>query len=342
MSSTEYPGLWYAARHPPADPQASFAGKTVLVTGANIGLGFEAATKYAALGAASVILGVRTISKGEEAKASIIQRTGCSPDVIQVRQLDMSLFSSVQDFAAKLVREVGRLDVALLNAGVASPTYKTSPEGWEMSLQVNVLSSALLAILLLPKLRETSRRSPGNSQNTPHLEFTGSAAHRSVDAAKLRAGPQENLLETISSQAFFNATMQYNVAKLLDMYVIQALADAVRAPNGDPEVIVNITCPGFCRSNLGRDFPWLVQKTIHLVQYFLARTSEEGSRSLVSATAQGKESHGKFWIHDKLATPGDLVTSEEGQKIQVQAWGEILDVLRKQSPEVDAILEDRV
>ncbi|KAK4234271.1 hypothetical protein C8A03DRAFT_37961 [Achaetomium macrosporum] len=61
----------WAVNHPPADPTVSFAGKTVLVTGTNTGLGFEAAVKYAALGASRLILGVRSADKGEAAKQHI-------------------------------------------------------------------------------------------------------------------------------------------------------------------------------------------------------------------------------------------------------------------------------
>ncbi|KAK3943683.1 hypothetical protein QBC46DRAFT_28136 [Diplogelasinospora grovesii] len=70
--------LRWGVKHPPADPTVSFAGKTVLVTGANTGLGFEAAVKYAALGASKLILGVRSADKGEAARQRIVQRSGRS------------------------------------------------------------------------------------------------------------------------------------------------------------------------------------------------------------------------------------------------------------------------
>jgi NAD(P)-dependent dehydrogenase (short-subunit alcohol dehydrogenase family) len=69
--------MYWAAHHPPADPVVSFVGKTILVTGANTGLGFQAAVKYAALGASSLILAARSLQKGEAAKNEIVRRTGC-------------------------------------------------------------------------------------------------------------------------------------------------------------------------------------------------------------------------------------------------------------------------
>lgn len=70
--------LRWSRNNPPRDFPISFSGKTVLVTGANTGLGFDAALKYAALGADKVILAVRTAAKGAEAKRRILQRTGRS------------------------------------------------------------------------------------------------------------------------------------------------------------------------------------------------------------------------------------------------------------------------
>src|SRR5947207_9430389 len=89
----------WAAKNLPMNPEASFSGNTVLVTGSNTGLGFQAAIKYAALGASTLILGVRSVEKGEAAKAAIVEQAGCRPDIIKVMQIDMNIFSSVEEFA---------------------------------------------------------------------------------------------------------------------------------------------------------------------------------------------------------------------------------------------------
>lgn len=90
--------MWWGRRHPPEDPtNLSFACKTVLVTGANSGLGHEAAVKYAALGASTLILGIRTQEKGEQAKQDIAQRTKGSPNIFVIETVDLSTFASVRD-----------------------------------------------------------------------------------------------------------------------------------------------------------------------------------------------------------------------------------------------------
>jgi NAD(P)-dependent dehydrogenase (short-subunit alcohol dehydrogenase family) len=289
--------LWWAARHPPAHPQTSFDNKTVLITGANVGLGYESALKFASLGASSMVLGVRSLQRGGDAKATICERTGYDPAKVKLYPLDMSSFASVESFARTVSKEVPRIDVVVLNAGMAAAGYNVSSEGYEMSLQVNVLSTALLAICLLPQLRETA----GNTGRATHLELVGSVAHHEVKLETLGLGGNDSVLAKVSSKGFFNAQVQYGVTKLLLMYVMQGLAASALKPGTSmSEVIVTTVCPGLCRSNLGRDFPTLLKIPVGLFQQIFARSSEEGSRTVVSGTTLGPEAHGEFWSHDVL------------------------------------------
>jgi NAD(P)-dependent dehydrogenase (short-subunit alcohol dehydrogenase family) len=288
------PMFWWSKRNPPKDPKTSFAGKTILITGANVGLGLESAVKFAALGASSLIFGVRSLQRGEDAKKLICQRTGYLPSNLRLFQLDMSTFASVKKFADTVTKEVPRIDVAMLNAGIAAPSYKASPEGYEMSLQVNVISTALLAILLLPKLRQTTTKT---GQHT-HLEFVGSAGQDQVTLDMLKLGPQDKIIPKLSNKEFFNYMTQYQVSKLLLQYIVDSIAPKTLNSSGKPEVIVTTVCPGLCRTNLGREFGTFLKVTNGIFQQIFARTCEEGSRSLVSGAALGPEAHGEFWSHD--------------------------------------------
>ncbi|KAJ5993632.1 retinol dehydrogenase 14 [Penicillium sp. IBT 35674x] len=129
-------------------PVSVIENRTILITGANTGLGREAARHALALGAGTVIMGVRTLSKGEEAKANIEASTDCTDkQKILVWPIDLESFDSVQAFAARAqqyVSDGGRLDMAIMNAGIASVEYATTSDGWERGMQVNVLSTALL------------------------------------------------------------------------------------------------------------------------------------------------------------------------------------------------------
>jgi NAD(P)-dependent dehydrogenase (short-subunit alcohol dehydrogenase family) len=69
----------WGENNPPKDPQISFSGKTVLVTGSNAGLGYQAALKFLALGALKLNLAVFISARGETAKKKIVQATACNP-----------------------------------------------------------------------------------------------------------------------------------------------------------------------------------------------------------------------------------------------------------------------
>ena len=79
--------LWHDKWNPPAVVEPSFHGLTVLITGANTGVGFQAAIKLVKLGAASVIIAVRSLAKGNAAKKQIEQVTG-KTGIIDVFELE--------------------------------------------------------------------------------------------------------------------------------------------------------------------------------------------------------------------------------------------------------------
>jgi len=143
------------------------------VTGGNTGLGKEAARHFVRLSAAKVILGCRDVKKGEAAKADI-ENTTQIKDIVVVWQLDMASYDSVRDFRRK-VADLERLDAVVLNAGVATPHFKLI-EGFESTILVNVISTFLLALLILPVLRESAVK----YDITPHLTIVASDAHEQV------------------------------------------------------------------------------------------------------------------------------------------------------------------
>ena len=153
-------------------PTKSFAGKTVIVTGSNTGMGLEAARHIARLGAARMVLAVRSLERGRAAAASIAKSTGCSDKVIQVWQLDLASYASVQAFAARVDTELERLDVVVENAGLLTEIYEWADDD-EKTIKVNVLGTMFLALLLLPKLRKTAE----DFSTDVVLTFTGSWMH---------------------------------------------------------------------------------------------------------------------------------------------------------------------
>jgi NAD(P)-dependent dehydrogenase (short-subunit alcohol dehydrogenase family) len=140
----------------PPEPNYDFSDQTIIVTGSNGGIGLETARWFVRLGAAKVILAVRSIAKGEHAAEDIRASTKCEAAALEVWQLDLASSESVEDFAAR-ARQLERLDVLVANAGVYLYDFEMA-DGNEMTITVNVINTFMLAFLLLPILRETSVR----------------------------------------------------------------------------------------------------------------------------------------------------------------------------------------
>lgn len=137
----------------PPKPTQDCTGRTVIITGANVGLGKEAARHIVQLNVKKLIIACRSLEKGEAAKQDIEASTG-RKGVIEVWQLDLSSYESVKDFA-KRAQSLERVDTLLENAGVATGVFQEVGDN-EQTITVNVVSTFLLALLMLPKLQETS------------------------------------------------------------------------------------------------------------------------------------------------------------------------------------------
>jgi NAD(P)-dependent dehydrogenase (short-subunit alcohol dehydrogenase family) len=136
-------------------PTFDFTGQTVIVTGSNTGLGLEAARHFARLNAAKVIFAVRNLEKGQQAAISILESTRRAESCVDVWQLDLSSHDSVEAFAAR-VRQLDRLNAVVMNAGIMKTQFALI-EGEESGIVVNVVNTILLALLILPKLRESAK-----------------------------------------------------------------------------------------------------------------------------------------------------------------------------------------
>lgn len=278
-------------------PDLPYDGKTVIVTGSNTGLGLEAARHFTRLRAERVILAVRNLEKGETAKKSIEDSTG-RLGVVECWKLDMNSFAGTREFIKK-VQTLPRLDVLILNAGVSAGAWRLSPDGWEETLQVNVLSTALLALRLLPKMVSSAKKNPGW---TPHLVIVSSNVHEWPSVTSqisewplLREQGKFGVFDILNDEQKSEKTFmaRYELSKLLDIYVTREIAKLSPESALDPTkhmVVVNTLTPGFCMSELGRECGW----DMYFMQMTLARSTEKGSRVMLYASSKGEQSHGQY------------------------------------------------
>jgi NAD(P)-dependent dehydrogenase (short-subunit alcohol dehydrogenase family) len=116
-------------------------GRTVIVTGANSGIGRAAASALAGAGA-NVVLAVRNIEKGQAAAAAM-------PGSTEVRRLDLASLESVREFAGSWT---GEIDILINNAGVMVPPLSRTVEGFELQFGTNHLGHFALTNLLLERI----------------------------------------------------------------------------------------------------------------------------------------------------------------------------------------------
>ena len=131
-----------------SEPINQFADKTALVTGANSGLGFEAAAQLAEAGYGRVILACRTLEKAEIAKEALSSRVGFDP--FETLEVDVSSVESAQEASDELVRRGGVIDTLLLNAGMVSgETMNKSVDGVEVAFASSIIGHHVMALRLV-------------------------------------------------------------------------------------------------------------------------------------------------------------------------------------------------
>ena len=125
---------------------ANLENKTILITGANSGIGFEVA-KYCALFKAKVIMAVRNIKRGENAKNKILE---LYPDAnICLMQLDLASFDSIKKFTNEIIVNNIDIDVFYNNAGILNMPNQKTQDGFELVMGTNFIGTYFLNELLL-------------------------------------------------------------------------------------------------------------------------------------------------------------------------------------------------
>ena len=127
-------------------------GRTTIVTGANVGLGFETARALAGKGM-HVVLACRNLAKADKARAAILAEYPQAQ--LETRALDLASLASVRAFAKSFIASNQKLDLLINNAGIMMPPHSLSEDGFESQLAANYLGHFALTGLLLPLLLAT-------------------------------------------------------------------------------------------------------------------------------------------------------------------------------------------
>jgi NAD(P)-dependent dehydrogenase (short-subunit alcohol dehydrogenase family) len=241
------------------------SGKIVIVTGANSGIGYEAASALALKGAA-VMMACRSLEKGETAAAQI--RSQEPKGEITLKQLDLADLSSVRRFAEAFLAEYQQLDILINNAGVMATPYRKTADGFEMQFGTNHLGHFLLTGLLIDLLRKTPKSRVVTVSSYAHL-----LGKINFDDLNSEKGYQKWL-----------AYGQSKLANLLFAYELQRRS----AKNGKHPISIAVH-PGYAATNL--------QNTSSLFSFtnsFMAQSQEMGALPTLYAATSPEMQGGEY------------------------------------------------
>ncbi|KAI5461975.1 hypothetical protein BGZ63DRAFT_354550 [Mariannaea sp. PMI_226] len=299
------------AKYVPIPKGTSLAGQIAIVTGSNAGLGFRCAETLLELGLSHLILGVRTVSKGEAA-ASKLQQIFPKAS-IEVWQVDMLSYQSVQSFATKC-ETLSRIDFVILNAGCFEMKFKLSPQGHESTFQVNYLSTVLLSFLLLPTLK---KKAPAGKPG--HLTIVNSGTSQIPTFPNAKNDP---FLPYYDNEANFVLTSTYAYTKALAHFWILKLAERVSAD----DVVVNLVDPGLVKgTDLHRNGSFVMRAIASVFKFLLARSFEQGVSAYIDAAVlRGKESHGSYLMDWRIHPYNMVVYGPDGEAMKEKIWKETI------------------
>ncbi len=197
-------------------------GKTVIITGANSGIGKETALALGKKGA-KVVLVCRNKERGEKALAEL---SAAVPGKFDLLLADIGSLSEVKKLAEKIKSQYPKIDVLLHNAGVFYQTHTLSPDKIEMTLAVNHVGVFHLTNLLLDTLKQSA---------PSRIVIVSSALHKKGKGVMMKEG------------MMYNPMKAYNESKLLNLLFMRVLSKKLAGSN----VTINCVHPGVVATNIG-------------------------------------------------------------------------------------------
>ena len=266
--------------------EGPLSGKTVLVTGATSGIGFEASVKLARMGAELVLVG-RNRTRGEAALRAVKKRSGS--DAASLMLCDFAFQKQVRALAADVVATHPRLHILVNNAGGANLRREVTQDGIEETFAVNHLAPFLLTHLLLDLLK---RSAPARVVTVASIE------HRSGDM------PFDDLQ---FEKGGYRVTRAYARSKLANVLFTAELARRLAGTG----VTANSLHPGAVATNIWSHAPWYVRPLLPVVKLFMI-SAEKGADTIVylAASPEVEGLTGGYYEKNRRILPSRLAQNE--------------------------------
>jgi NAD(P)-dependent dehydrogenase (short-subunit alcohol dehydrogenase family) len=278
------------------------SGRVALITGANSGIGFEAARVLAEHGA-SVVLGCRNVDKADDARRAIVTT---APDAdVSILEVDLADLDQVTIAAARFASDHDRLDLLVNNAGLMAIPRQTTVQGYEMQLGVNHLAHFALTGRLIDRLLAT----PGS-----RVVSVSSQGHR----------PGRIAFDDLQSERSYGPWRAYFQSKLANLLFIAELQRRLTA--ADASTLALAAHPGGSRTNLGHENPGGILNTIAwygrpvIEAVFLQRAAMGALPTLRAATdptVVGGEYFGPDGLGEQRGYPKVVGRSRRAQDAEV-------------------------
>jgi NAD(P)-dependent dehydrogenase (short-subunit alcohol dehydrogenase family) len=261
-------------------------GRTVVITGANSGVGKATAVALAAAGAgagAQTVITARSESRGLSALADIRRASGS--DRVDLEVFDLADLASVRRGAARILDRYDQIDVLVNNAGLVQSDRSETVDGYETTFAVNHLGPFLLTRLLTDRLVESA---PARVVNV------ASIAHRSA-----RRGLD---FDDLQATGGYSAMSVYARSKLANVLFTQELARRL-AGRG---VTANALHPGTVATGYARDgdASGVLAFGIKVIKPFIL-TPEKGARTSVylASSPEVAEVTGRYFVKCRAKEP---------------------------------------
>lgn len=248
-------------------------GKTVLVTGANTGIGYYTALDLARRHA-RVILACRNQERGQAAVDRIKAATNNSN--VCVKLVDLSVMKSVRLFAEDIIKTEDRVDVLVNNAGMTCLPEKTLTEdGLEEQFAANYFGPFLLTNLLLDKLKQSA---------PSRIVVVSSVAHKYTSSIEL---------DNLKAEKNFDTGRIYYKSKLANLLFTRELARRLEGTG------VHCYCvhPGVVQTDLYRHLPLVLSLIYKCLMRHTLKTAEEGAQTSIycAVSEEVKGQSGKYY-----------------------------------------------
>ena len=257
------------------------SGRVALVTGANSGIGFEAARALAEHGA-TVVLACRSRAKADEAVAAIA--TSAPAADVSVLELDLADLDQVTVAAATFLSTHDRLDLLVNNAGLMAIPRQTTVQGYEMQLGVNHLAHFALTGRLLDRLLATP-------------------ASRVVSISSQGHRPGRIAFDDLQSERSYGPWKAYFQSKLANLLFIAELQR--RLLTAGSSTLALAAHPGGSRTNLGHENPGGIVNTLGhagrpLIERFCLQSAAMGALPTLRAATDPAVVGGEYFGPDGL------------------------------------------